>query len=134
MDVDESAAGFQNGTATQDSFMNLKTNEQRSIGQDSSFLQDALANPDGNGRFLAYQMAELGRYGNGRVSLTLGLQHCDVGLPISDNQQSLLATRGNDVYSSAAPAGADTADYDYANMGDQRHHFGSAHLLHDFVA
>ncbi|CAL9760596.1 unnamed protein product [Musa acuminata subsp. burmannicoides] len=134
MDVDESAAGFQNGTATQDSFMNLKANDQRSIGQDASFLQDALAHPDGNGRFLAYQMAELGCYGNGGVSLTLGLQHCDVGLPISDNQQSLLAMRGNDAYSAAAPAGADTADYDYANMGDQRHRFGSAHLLHDFVA
>ncbi|WOK92496.1 BEL1-like homeodomain protein 7 isoform X1 [Canna indica] len=127
MNAAESSTAFQNGATTQDSYMNLK-------GQDSSFLQDALAHPDGSGRFLAYQMAELGHYGNGGVSLTLGLQHCDVGIPVSDNQQSLLAVRGNDVYGAAAPVGADTGDYDYANMGDRRQRFASTHLLHDFVA
>ncbi|CAL9084949.1 unnamed protein product [Musa textilis] len=134
MDVAESVAAFQNEETTQDSYMNLKISDQRPVRVDSSFLQDALAHQDGSGSFLAYQMAELGRYGNSGVSLTLGLQQCDVGHPASDDQQRFLGARANDVYGTAAPVGPDTADYDYANMGDRRHRLGSTHLLHDFVA
>ncbi|RZR70828.1 hypothetical protein BHM03_00001812 [Ensete ventricosum] len=134
MNVVESVAAFENEETTQDSYMNLKISDQRPVGVDSSFLQDALAHQDGSGRFLAYQMAELGRYGNSGVSLTLGLQQCDVGRPASDDQQRFIAARANDVYGTAAPVGPDTADYDYANMGDRQHRLGSTHLLHDFVA
>lgn len=96
--VTESATAFQNESITQVSNMNIKNG-------DSSSLQDATANADQSGRFFTYQMAELGEYGNSGVSLTLGLQQCDVGLPISDNHQSLLALRGNDVYGTALHLG-----------------------------
>ncbi|XP_020269008.1 BEL1-like homeodomain protein 7 [Asparagus officinalis] len=66
-------------------------------------------------RFMAYQMAEMGRFGNASgVSLTLGLQHCEEG-----DQQGFLAVRGEDVYSTGGPN----------SLG-----FGPSHLLHDFVA
>ncbi|XP_042375474.1 BEL1-like homeodomain protein 7 [Zingiber officinale] len=103
--VTETATAFQNESTTQVSNMNIKNSEQRSIGGDSSFLQDATANADQSGRFFTYQMGELGQYGNSGVSLTLGLQQCDVGLPISDNHQSFLALRGNDVYGTALHLG-----------------------------
>ncbi|WOL17570.1 BEL1-like homeodomain protein 7 isoform X1 [Canna indica] len=133
MNITESVSAFQNEPTTQDSYMNMKISDQRPIGEDSSFFQDALAHPDRSGRFFSYEMAELGQYGHGGVSLTLGLQQCDVGLPVSDNHQDFLTVRGNDVYGTAAPEGPDTDDYDYANAGDRQPRFGSTHLLHDFV-
>ncbi|CAD5173238.1 unnamed protein product [Musa acuminata subsp. malaccensis] len=57
MNVAEAAATFQHEASAQDSYKYLKANEQRPIGEDSSFLQDVIGHPDGKGRFLAYQMA-----------------------------------------------------------------------------
>ncbi|XP_010932911.2 BEL1-like homeodomain protein 7 [Elaeis guineensis] len=132
MDMGGASASFQDKTSSGDAYMNLKLNEQRPNGNDCSLLQDALTHSEG--RYMAYQTAEFGQYGNSGVSLTLGLQHCDGSLPVSNGPQSFLAMRGEDIYSAAAPIGADTADYDYINMDDRRHRFGSSHLLHDFVA
>ncbi|XP_042443704.1 BEL1-like homeodomain protein 7 isoform X1 [Zingiber officinale] len=128
-----SAAAFQNESTIQVSNMNLKISNQRPVGEDSNFLQDALNSADRSERFFAYQMAELSQYGNSGVSLTLGLQQCDLGLPMADNHQTFLAVTGNDVYD-ATPAGPETADYEYANVGDRQQRFGSTHLLHDFVS
>ncbi|RRT76266.1 hypothetical protein BHE74_00020272 [Ensete ventricosum] len=57
MNVAESAATFQHDASAQDSHKYLKASEQRPIGEDSGFLQDAIDHPEGKGRFLAYQMA-----------------------------------------------------------------------------
>ncbi|EHA8588207.1 BEL1-like homeodomain protein 7 [Cocos nucifera] len=132
MELGGVSASFQDKTSSDDAYMNLKLNEQRPNGNDCSLLQDALTHSEG--RYLAYQTAEFGQYGNSGVSLTLGLQHCDGSLPVSNGPHSFLAMREEDIYSAAAPIGADTADYDYMNMDDRRHRFGSSHLLHDFVA
>ncbi|RWR85532.1 BEL1-like homeodomain-containing protein [Cinnamomum micranthum f. kanehirae] len=107
--------GFQNGVNNEDH---------------CSLLQDALIQPDGNGRFMAYQMAELGRFGNGGVSLTLGLQHCDGDLPVSGGQQNFVSVRGgdDDMYG-ATPDRVDAAEYDCMNLGNQRHRFSSSQLL-----
>ncbi|RWW08233.1 hypothetical protein GW17_00028341 [Ensete ventricosum] len=98
------------GAGAKDYYMNLK---MRSTTEECTFVQDALAHIDGTGRFMAYQMADLGHGGGGGVSLTLGLQHCDGGLPGSSSQQSLVGLQGGDIYSAAAAIGADTAEYDW---------------------
>ncbi|KAJ6839988.1 BEL1-like homeodomain protein 7 [Iris pallida] len=109
---------FQNETTvTDDSYMALKLREQRPNGEDSGLLHDAFAQTDGR-RFMAYhQMADMGRYGNSGVSLTLGLQNCDDdgSLPASDG---FLAVRAEDMYGTAGPS-----------LG-----YTPTHLLHDFVA
>ncbi|XP_010907730.1 BEL1-like homeodomain protein 7 [Elaeis guineensis] len=135
MDMGGAAAGFQNEANVDDTFMNLVLKDQRPEGEDRGLLHDAIAQrSDGSGRFPAYQMAELGRYGNGGVSLTLGLQHCDGGLPVSNSQQGFLRVGGEDVYSTAPPLETDAADYNCINLVDQRHRFGPSALLRDFVA
>ena len=111
--------GFQNGVNSADH---------------CSLLQDALIQPDGNGRFMAYQMAELGRFSNGGVSLTLGLQHCDGDLPVSGGQQNFVGIRGDDDMYGATSDRVDAAEYDCMNLGNQRHRFSSSQLVHDFVA
>ncbi|CAL9148811.1 BEL1-like homeodomain protein 7 [Musa acuminata AAA Group] len=117
------------GAGAKDYRMNLK---MRSTTEECSYVQDALAHIDGTGRFMAY--ADLGCGGGGGVSLTLGLQHCDGGLPGSGSQQSFVGMQGGDIYSAAAAIGADTAEYDCVNLGDRPHRFASSQLLHDFVA
>ncbi|XP_038987957.1 BEL1-like homeodomain protein 7 [Phoenix dactylifera] len=134
MDTGGASASFRDKTSSDDAYMNLKLNEQRPNGNDCSLLQDAFTHSEGSGRYMAYQTAEFGQYGNSDVSLTLGLQHCDGSLPVSNGPQNFLAMRGEDIYGAAAPIGADTTDYDYMSMDDRRHRFGSSHLLHDFVA
>ncbi|KAG0481985.1 hypothetical protein HPP92_010069 [Vanilla planifolia] len=59
-----------------------------------SLLHNAIHHGEGTSSFMTYSMTELGRYGNGGVSLTLGLQHCEGNHPTSDDQQSFLAVRG----------------------------------------
>lgn len=114
---------IRNGANSEDtSDENIKLQDEISNADNCSLVQDALIQSDGDGKFMAYQMAELGRFGNGGVSLTLGLQHCDRGLPVSGVQHNFI---------SAAPVGTDAAEY--GCMGNQRHGFGSLHLLHDFV-
>lgn len=90
-------------------------------------LQEALAHHHGGGgdaRFVqAYgDMAGLGGYDGGSVSLTLGLQHCnDSGAVPGEQQASLL-------YGSAG-------DFEFINgSAEDRQRFGSSQLLHDFVA
>ncbi|XP_020081809.1 BEL1-like homeodomain protein 7 isoform X2 [Ananas comosus] len=80
------------------------TNQNHNVGG-SILLQEALNHSDGNSRLMAYQMAELGHYGNGGVSLTLGLQH---------NNGSFLGS---------APIVADAEEYGYMNMEDRRERF-----------
>uniref|UniRef100_A0A1D1YQP0 BEL1-like homeodomain protein 7 n=2 Tax=Anthurium amnicola TaxID=1678845 RepID=A0A1D1YQP0_9ARAE len=134
VETDGVTVGFQNEVnAGESNYMNLKLGEQQPPSDNCSLLQNAMVQSDGNSRYVAYQMAELERYGNGGVSLTLGLQHCDGALPVSDVPQSFVTMRGNDIYNQA-PLGAETSDYDCLNLVDRQHRFGSLHLLHDFVA
>eukprot|EP00262_Sarcandra_glabra_P020816 TRINITY_DN845_c0_g1_i1.p1 TRINITY_DN845_c0_g1~~TRINITY_DN845_c0_g1_i1.p1 ORF type:complete len:661 (+),score=112.47 TRINITY_DN845_c0_g1_i1:454-2436(+) len=128
------------GTTAGTNYAKLKLRDQRPNADDCRFLQDALVHSDGSGRFITYQMAELGRFesngGGGGVSLTLGLQHCDGGgLPVSGAEQNFVPVRGgdDDMYNSTS-VGADTTVYECMDLGNQRHRFGSSHLLHDFVA
>jgi hypothetical protein len=87
----------------------------------SSLLQDALAHHHGDPRFVAYgDMAGLGGYDGGSVSLTLGLQHCNDAGAVPAEQQGLL-------YGSAG-------DFEFMNASEDRQRFGSSQLLHDFVA
>ncbi|KAL5209395.1 hypothetical protein ABZP36_005018 [Zizania latifolia] len=88
----------------------------------SSLLNDALqAHQGGDARFVSYgDIADLGGYDGGNVSLTLGLQHCNNASPVPAEQQGLL-------YGSAG-------DFEYMNGSDDRQRFGSSQLLHDFVA
>lgn len=113
------ATGFHTDQNTDDAYRNIKVIEQRPSGEDCALSHDE--------RFMAYQMAELGRYGNNNVSLTLGLQHCDGG------QQSFLGVRGEEMYDAAPTLEADEADYEYINVGGRQHQFNSSQLLHDFV-
>lgn len=128
------AHAFQNGASEDSNYGSMKLRDLRSNEDDCSLLQDALIQPDGTGRFVAYQMGELGRFGNGGVSLTLGLQHCDGGIPVSGGQQNFVTVRGGEEMYSAASDGAETEDYDCMDLGNRRHRFSSTHLLHDFVA
>lgn len=123
--------------------MNQRREEQRPGMDDcSSLFPDAIVQSDGNNeRFMAaaaaYHMSELGRFGAGTgVSLTLGLQHCDGGsIPMSGGtHHSFVAMRGDDLYNAAASSvGAETADFECVNSGNQQPRFASSHLLHDFV-
>ncbi|KAJ6829944.1 BEL1-like homeodomain protein 7 [Iris pallida] len=114
---------FQNDATADDdgSYMALKLRDQRPNGEDTGLLHDAFAQSDG-GRFMAYQMADMGRYGNTGVSLTLGLQNCDASsLAASDDQQQgfLAAVRGEDIYGTTTGPSIS---------------YAPNHLLHDFVA
>lgn len=132
-DINRAAAGFQNKANAEETYVNFKLHEQRPSGGDFGLLQDAFGHSDASARFMSYQMGDLGRYGNNGVSLTLGLHHCNVGLG-QNNQDSYLAVRGDDMYTTA-PLSSDAADYDCINLMDRRQAFGPAsHNLHDFVA
>lgn len=137
---------FQSGTRreAEAEYGLLKRREDQRPGMDDcSLFSDGMVQSDGsNERFMAaaaaYQhMSELGRFGSGSgVSLTLGLQHCDGGsLPISSgNHHSFVTMRGDDIYNAAASSvGAETADFECLNSGNQQSRFSSSHLLHDFV-
>ncbi|PKA65545.1 BEL1-like homeodomain protein 7 [Apostasia shenzhenica] len=94
-------------------FHNELNDQRPPHSDDISLLHDA----NGSSRFVAYPMTEFSRFGNGRVSLTLGLQHCEGNMEASDEQQSFLAVRGEEIYNAASSL-----------------NFGPSQLLHDFVA
>ncbi|GAV72114.1 Homeobox_KN domain-containing protein/POX domain-containing protein [Cephalotus follicularis] len=125
---------------TEYGLLKLREEQRPSMEDCSSLYPDAMVHSDGgNDRFMAaaaaYHMSELGRFGSGSgVSLTLGLQHCEGG-NLHGNDHSFVAIRGDDIYNaSTASVGAETADYECVNPGNQQHRFSSSHLLHDFVA
>ncbi|XP_062177256.1 BEL1-like homeodomain protein 6 [Alnus glutinosa] len=136
---------FQNGTrreAENEYGLVKRREEQRPSVDDCSLFPDAMIQSDGaSERFMAaaaaYHMSELGRFGGGSgVSLTLGLQHCEGGsLPMSGGtHQSFINMRGDQLYNAApSSVGAETADFECMNSGNQQHRFSSSHLLHDFV-
>lgn len=133
---------FHNGTrgeAENEYGLVKRREEQRPSVDDCSLFPDAMMQSDtASERFMAaYHMSELGRFGGGSgVSLTLGLQHCEDGsLPMSSgNHHSFISMRGDEIYSAAASSvGAETADFECMNPGNQQHRFSSSHLLHDFV-
>jgi hypothetical protein len=132
--------GFQNEPNPDDSFMNLMLKDQRSNEEDGGLLlHNAVAqHQDENARFMAYHLAELGRYGNGNVSLTLGLQHSSSSLSVPNTQQSFpgVGVGDDDIYNATAPLGVTVASSDYESMNqvDQRQRFEQSPLLHDFVA
>ncbi|KAK7351879.1 hypothetical protein VNO77_11627 [Canavalia gladiata] len=83
------------------------------------------------------QMLEFGRFESGsKVSLTLGLQHCERGkfLP-GETHLSLVSMREGDIYNAAAAStiGVETAELECSSAGNQRQRFSSPHMLHDFV-
>ncbi|XVF67764.1 hypothetical protein PTKIN_Ptkin10aG0148300 [Pterospermum kingtungense] len=139
--------GFQNITCSEAEtgyrLLRLRE-EQRPNMDDTNLFPDAIAHPDGHSdRFMAaaaaaYHMSELGRFGSGNgVSLTLGLQHCEGGIPMAGGgHQNFVAMRGDhDIYNPAASSVAtQTADFECINPGNRQHRFGSSHMLHDFVA
>ena len=138
MNVGGAAVGFQNEANPDDSFMNLMLKDQRSNEGDGGLLvHNAVAHhQDENARFMAYHFAELGRYGNGNVSLTLGLQHSGSSLSVHNAQQSFAGVGDDDIYNATAPLGVSvtSSDYESMNQMDQRQRFEQSPLLHDFVA
>lgn len=126
-----------NGTMATDFHNNATASnayEQRPNEEDCGALHGTLTHNDASARLMAHQMVEMEKYGSSGVSLTLGLQHCIGGLPMSHDQQGFVTLRGEGIYSTAPPLGSEVADYDCMNLPDQRHRFGPPHLLHDFVA
>jgi hypothetical protein len=137
LNVGGAPVGFQNEANPDDSFMNLMLKDQRSNEADGGLLHNAVAHhADENARFMAYHLTELGRYGNGNVSLTLGLQHSSSNLSAPNVQQSLPVVGDNNIYNATAPLGVSvtSSDYDSMNHIDQRQRFEQSPLLHDFVA
>ena len=95
------------------------------VGNGGGGLQEDFAHHHGVGdaRFVqAYgDMAGLGGYDGGSVSLTLGLQHCNDAGAVPAEQHGLL-------YGNAG-------DFEFINgSAEDRQRFGSSQLLHDFVA
>ncbi|XP_031495363.1 BEL1-like homeodomain protein 7 [Nymphaea colorata] len=117
----------------------------KSIGQCSSvdgyhLRQDALFHSGTGERIISFQMAGLERFGtdaytskacaSNDVSLTLGLQHCDVGLPVSSERQNFMAIGAENSY----PTSISTTAIEYMNMGNRQQQFGTSNMLHDFVS
>ncbi|KAM0907953.1 hypothetical protein ACQ4PT_015776 [Festuca glaucescens] len=129
---------FHNEANHDDSFMNLMMKEQRSSEADGGLLLHSAVSQhsDENARFMAYHLAGLGRYGNGNVSLTLGLQHPGSGLSVPNAQANFPGVDDDDIYNAGAPLGVSIASSDYESMNqmDQRQRFEQSPLLHDFVA
>lgn len=132
-DIGRTATGCYRKPNVDEAYANCKLSDQRATQEDSGLLQDAFSHSDVSERFMAYQMADLGKYGNGGVSLTLGLQHCNASIG-SSSQHSFFSIRDENMYTTA-PQGAEAADYDCVNALDPPQTFGSSlHNLHDFVA
>ncbi|TVU45694.1 hypothetical protein EJB05_05190 [Eragrostis curvula] len=130
-------AGFNNEANPDDSFMNLMLKDQRPGETDGSLLHDAVAHhSDDSARFMAYHLAELGRYGNNNVSLTLGLQHAENSLSVPNTHPTFAGVGHEDIYNVTAPlSGAPaSSDYESTNQIDQQQRFESSPLMHDFVA
>uniref|UniRef100_A0A0D3FMG3 Uncharacterized protein n=1 Tax=Oryza barthii TaxID=65489 RepID=A0A0D3FMG3_9ORYZ len=124
MSLGGAPAGFHNEGNQDDSFMNLMLKDQRPGEAEGSLLHDAVAHhSDENARFMAYHLSGLGRYGNGNVSLTLGLQHPDNRLSVQNTHQPGFAGAGEEIYNSTASLGvaaASSSDYESTNQIDQR--------------
>lgn len=135
------ASGFNNEANPDDSFMSLMLKAQRPGETDGSgLLHDAVTHhSDESARFMAYHLAEFGRYGN-NVSLTLGLQHAENSLSVPPNTQpGFPSVRDQDIYNATAPLNVTTStssEYDSASQIDQqqRQRFEPSPLMHDFVA
>ncbi|XP_037438981.1 BEL1-like homeodomain protein 7 [Triticum dicoccoides] len=138
MNVGGAPVSFQNEPNPDDSFMNLMMKDQRSGEADGGLLlhNAGAQHSDESARFMAYHLAELGRYGNGNVSLTLGLQHSGSGLSVPNAQANFAGVGDDDIYNAGAPLGVSIAssDYESLNQMDQRQRFEQSPLLHDFVA
>jgi hypothetical protein len=138
MNIVGAPVGYHNEANHDDSFMNLMMKEQRSSEADGDLLLHSTVSQhsDENARFMAYHLAGLGRYGNGNVSLTLGLQHPGSGLSVPSAQTNFPGVGDDDIYNTGAPLGVSIASSDYESMNqmDQRQRFEQSPLLHDFVA
>ncbi|KAJ6671416.1 HOMEOBOX PROTEIN TRANSCRIPTION FACTORS [Salix viminalis] len=135
--------GIRSETFTEYGLLKLREDQRPSM-EDCSLFSDAMAHSEGGGdRFMAaaaaaYQMPEVGRFGNGSgVSLTLGLQHCEGGsLPMSGTaHHGFVSMRGDDdIYNAASSVGAEPTDFECLNPGNRQQRFSSSHVFHDFVA
>lgn len=115
-----------------------QTEEQQRLSFDdcSVFQGDTVVQTnEGSAGFIAVapacQMSELGRFqsGNG-VSLTLGLQHCEVGDFMSgESRHSFVVMREDGIYNaaSAATIGAQTSELDCVAAGNQHQRFTTRH-------
>jgi len=135
------AGGFHNEANPNDSFMSLMLKAQRAGETDGSgLLHDAVIHhSDESARFMAYHLAEFGRYGNNNISLTLGLQHAESSLSVPPNTQpGFPGVRDQDIYNATAPlnVASTSSEYDSASQIDQqqRQRFEPSPLMHDFVA
>ncbi|KAB5561357.1 hypothetical protein DKX38_006314 [Salix brachista] len=147
MEGSTTRSNFQNGTRgeafTEYGLLKLREDQRPSM-DDFSLFSDAMVHSEGGGdRFIAaaaaaYQMSEVGRFGNGSgVSLTLGLQHCEGGnLPMSGTtHHGFVSMRGDDdIYNAASSVGAGATDFECLNPGNRQQRFSSSHVFHDFVA
>ncbi|MQL81027.1 hypothetical protein Taro_013471 [Colocasia esculenta] len=132
--MDVAATGLQRELNTGEmGHMDLRLGEHRPPAEDGQLLHHVLARHDESSSYMGYQMAELGNYGNASVSLTLGLQHCHGGLPVSEGHQNYVAVGGDDMYNPASLS-TNMADYDCLSLADRQQKFSSSQLLHDFVA
>jgi hypothetical protein len=134
------AGGFHEANP-EDSFMSLMLKAQRPGETDGSgLLHHAVAHhSDESTQFMAYHLAELGRYGNNNVSLTLGLQHAENSLSsVPNTQPGFPGVRDEDIYNATAPLNvtSTSSDYESTNQMDQqqRQRFEPSPLMHDFVA
>lgn len=131
------ASGFHNEANPEDSFMSLMLKAQRAGEADGSGL---LHHSDESTQFMAYHLAELGRYSNNNVSLTLGLQHAENSLSsVPNSQPGFAGVRDEGIYNNAtAPLNvtSTSSDYESTNQMDQqqRQRFEPLPLMHDFVA
>jgi len=138
------AGGFHTEANPDDSFMSLMLKAQRpGETEGTGLLHDAVAHHSDDGaRFMAYHLAEFGRYGNSsNVSLTLGLQHAENSLAVPPNTQpGFPGVRDQDMYNATAPplnVASTSSEYDSASQIDQqqqRQRFEPSPLMHDFVA
>jgi hypothetical protein len=115
-------AGFHNEANPDDSFMNLMLKDQRPGETDGSLLHDTVAHhSDDSTRFMAYHLAELNRYGNNSVSLTLGLQHTENSLSVPNTQPAFAGFGHEEIYNATAPLGVVPASsaYESTNQIDQ---------------
>ncbi|CAN6439415.1 unnamed protein product [Victoria cruziana] len=117
----------------------MKSAGQSSGVDDYHQLQDALFLSGASEKIISFQMAGLERFetdaytskacASSGVSLTLGLQHSDVGLPVSSERQTFMAIGAENYPVSITPSASE-----YMNMENRQQQFGPSNMLHDFVA
>ncbi|CAL4943690.1 unnamed protein product [Urochloa decumbens] len=134
------AGGFHSEANPEDSFMSLMLKAQRAGETDGSdLLHHAVGHhSDESTQFMAYHLAEFGRYGSNNVSLTLGLQHAENSLSSVPNTQPGFPGVRDEIYNPTAPLNvtSTSSDYESTNQMDQqqRQRFEPSPLMHDFVA